>query len=356
MFYDDSALWSEDVSRLIDSYTVEARLGPRVTHLLPVFGSIALGMSGAPDIGDVTLDTALVEDDDALGFYEYLARTTETFHRHLNASIPFFLEEQCRLGAAISRYAALNSARLGRPLLLWSLGSAEGPMARAVAAHARGSVRVLCSSENEQNFRGLRTRPETNVAFEVGPFYDVTHGWFNQVDLPRRYDVIFEHTSFQMHHPDRLAPLLLLRRRLSGDGILLLYEKIMDDTDLYRRREQEKDVRFKARFFSPREVETKKRTVLRDMERCQSRLDRLTAACRSVARHVCLIWRSGNFVGIAASNDSDSLRQFVALLPPPAVENSEYLTGLPHEVGESAGPLRFRPTTSHRGLPARHAT
>jgi tRNA (cmo5U34)-methyltransferase len=280
----------------------------------------------------------LMRDVDTLAFAIYLQNFTGIFHRHLNASVPFFAEEQCRLGLAISRYAAINCRRVDRATKFWSFGSAEAPMARAAARHAAGSLRVHCSSENTENFGDLRARPEQNLTFEVGPFYDLKHSDFGRMaslgDARVKYDIIFEHTCFQMHHPDRVAPLQILRRRLEGDGILLIYEKLLDhNLEAYRQREAEKDIGFKGRFFSQGEIQAKRADILGYMEKCQVYLEDLVSAIRPVARYVVMIWKSGNFMGIAASDSARNLNEFIELLPAPFVENSEYLKGLPTALG-----------------------
>jgi tRNA (cmo5U34)-methyltransferase len=346
--FDDRSVWSADVSRLITAYAKAARSGPRMNHLLPVFGRIALGTAGRPDIATATLDETLVHDVEVRQFYhEHLNHKTERFQHHAHASIPFILEEHCRLGVAISAFADEQVAAGRRPLRLWSLGSAEAPMARAAAEKSQGAVEVLCSSENSENFATLSRVPEPHVRYHVGPFYDVAKPI---IDGPRssspEWDVVFEHTSFQMHHRDRLAPLLLLRRTMNESGVALLYEKTTDpDRAAYERRELEKDRQFKSRFFSAPEIQAKKTTVLADMEKGQVTYEELVAICRLVFRSVSLIWKSGNFVGVAASNDENRLRRLIELMPPPAVENRSYTEGLPVRLGAGA-PLHFRAALS----------
>ena len=57
---DDAILWSAESTERIRTYASAAGKWPRSSHLLPVFGSIALGLKGRPDI-------SLVELDDRLG-------------------------------------------------------------------------------------------------------------------------------------------------------------------------------------------------------------------------------------------------------------------------------------------------
>ncbi|MFF8618734.1 hypothetical protein [Streptomyces sp. NPDC015350] len=329
-----------------ERYKSEARLtSPRTNNLLPVFAEIALGNASRPDIADAVPDPALLSEDlDTLSFAVYLANYTGIFHRHLHASVPFFAEEECRLGLAISRYATDHSKRKGRPTKFWSFGSAEAPMARAAVRHAEGALQAHCSSENTENFGDLRARPEKDISIEVGPFYDLTHETFGDMTgtsaLDVSYDIIFEHTCFQMHHKERAAPLRILKERLEGDGIFLIYEKLRDyDVDAYQAREQEKDRDFKARFFSEREVETKKSSILTYMEECQVYSEELVAAIRPVAKHIVRVWQSGNFFGFVASNSEENLKDFIGRLTLPFVENKSYRAGLPQSLGEPLGQI-----------------
>ncbi|MFD5035172.1 hypothetical protein ACFWM0_32850 [Streptomyces sp. NPDC058405] len=333
-----------------EQYKSEARLtSPRTNNLLPVFAEIALGNASRPDIADAIPDPALLSEDlDTLAFAVYLANYTGIFHRHLHASVPFFAEEECRLGLAISQYATDLAKRKGYPTKFWSFGSAEAPMARAAVRHAEGALQAHCSSENTENFGDLRARPESNVSIEVGPFYDLTHETFGEMtgtSAPAlSYDIIFEHTCFQMHHKERAAPLRILRERLENDGIFLIYEKLRDhDVDAYQAREQEKDREFKARFFSAQEVETKKSSILTYMEECQVYAEDLVAAIRPVAKYIVRVWQSGNFFGFVASNSEENLRDFIGYLSQPFVENKTYLAELPQSLGAPlTKPVEFR--------------
>lgn len=327
------------------------RTGPRTTNLLPVFAEIALGNSGRPDIADAIPDPYLLgEDISTLAFAVYLQNYTGIFHRHLNASVPFFAEEQCRIGLAISRYADDLARHAGRPARFWSFGSAEAPMARAAVRHSGGCLQAHCSSENTENFNDLRARSESDISIEVGAFYELTHSSFDKMcgESKARYDLIFEHTCFQMHHPDRRAPLQIVSEKLADDGIFLIYEKILDtDMAAYESREIEKDEGFKKRFFSEDSINSKKTDILTYMQQCQVHLPVLVEALAAVAKHAYLIWRSGNFIGIAASNSDNALSRFIGLLTDPFIENPVYRQGLPESL---CAPLPYSPTFRKKSI------
>jgi tRNA (cmo5U34)-methyltransferase len=323
----------------IEDYKRQARAtAPRTNKLLPVFAEIALGRASRPDVADPIPDHILLSRDiDTLRFALHVVNYTGIFHRHLNASVPYFGEEQCRLGLAIANYAIHVRNLHERAARLWSFGSAEAPMARAAVRYAEGDLKAHCSSENPENFLDLRARPEAGISIESGPFYDLTHEPFAALSELQphnvRYDLIFEHTCFQMHHPDRRAPIAIINDRLTDDGILLIYEKLLDpDVDAYQRREKEKDVRFKSKYFSDAEIGLKKDQILGDMERCQAHHGQLMDAINSVARYIVMVWRSGNFMGFAASNSETNLQHFVSLLPQQFVAGDHYGDGLPMSV------------------------
>lgn len=333
--------------QVIEEYIAELRTQSNFgSELLPVFNKLVAGSVGRPELGDAfPSPELLIRDIDSLAFAPYYQNATETFHEHLHASIPGYAEDQCRLGSAISRYAMNHVNRTGRPLDLWSLGACESPLARAVARHAGGDVlRSHCSSQASEVFAELARFPEKdpNVSFEVAPFYAAQHP-----HLPpgEGYDIIFEETHFQMLHPNRIGPLEILSQKLRDDGVMLLYQKFLSDTkEEYERREIEKDKVYKSRYFSDEQIQSKHDMILTHMENGQVYLEDFLSATKRVAKYIVMIWRSGNFAGIAASNDSRNLAEFIGLLPQQFVENPMYSRGLPINLGDPLDvTLRFRP-------------
>jgi hypothetical protein len=75
-------------------------------------------------------------------------KPSSLFVNHYYASIPYRIEENCRLGNAILYYSQQVPSR---PLLYRSVGTGDSSMARWVAEFAEGSVEALCCSPNEMS-------------------------------------------------------------------------------------------------------------------------------------------------------------------------------------------------------------
>jgi hypothetical protein len=109
-------------------------------------------------------------------------------------------------------------------------------------------------------------------------------------------------------------------QNLNSDGQFICLEKCMhDDLEEYLKREDQKDKKFKARFYS--EHQLKKDTIIKTMRHGQVTVSRLNKAIKGRLKHTKLIWNSCNFYYIAASNDRGRLDSVVALLGPPCIRS-----------------------------------
>ncbi|MDH0117982.1 hypothetical protein [Agrobacterium pusense] len=141
--------------------------------------------------------------------------------------------------------------------------------------------------------------------------------------------------TFQMYSPNRQQQIAFVRRNLKAKGLMIFLEKFRSqDIEEYRRRELEKDHGFKIRYFSEAEINRKKTNVLDAMNLNEVALDEMRCVLREVFSYAYIIWNSGNFYSIAASNSLRNLDLFVSCLGPAAIP-SEYTHG---EV-----PARFLP-------------
>ncbi|NET44955.1 hypothetical protein [Okeania sp. SIO2B3] len=75
---------------------------PRLTTLFNHFGTIAEGVKQFPSKA-ILADLKFLSQDSGLNFYhDLLQQNIETFTKHFCASVPYALEERCRMGLAIS--------------------------------------------------------------------------------------------------------------------------------------------------------------------------------------------------------------------------------------------------------------
>lgn len=324
-----AATMSSDESDPRSSETSEqliARLrnAPRLTAMATTFENLASGASGRPT-------TKVAFEMERLGG-DYLARTVAvtldhcagTFDEHYVASIPYAREQEARVGAAYLSYLTSVSEREQRRAGLYVTSGADGPVPRAVASLGRGRIETLTCSPNKSNLREFnRNGTARNASFFLGPYFDVTPEELVRRGMPQfggGFDVIEEDTTFQMYDPDRIGQIALVRRNLRPDGVLVLTEKLQHLSPAeYRRREQQKDTEFKALHFSETQIEDKKHTVLNNMDDMQVTLKELSWALKRHFKAAVILFNSGNFYSIAASDNPENLGCFIGHFLDPAV-------------------------------------
>jgi len=306
------------------SHVERWRNAPRLTSLFGAFDKIASGKSGAPVYGHVAADAALFAGRcDIQAFHDTYLQFSGTFNAHFLASIPYVLEEECRLGAAVARYLTDLARTEGRLTTLQTIGNAEAVIARTIVARSGGAVNSLSNSPTKANhLEFLRNRPPGSYFFH-GPFFDLNtrlyardHG-APQFEQP--FDIVYEDTTFQMYGPDRDYQVPFVLKNLRQDGIFVCLEKCrLKDEDEYIRREMQKDLEFKRKYFMAEQIK-KKAQILNEMENGQVYLEHLVAAIVQHLPHVELTWNSGNFYMLAASASRAALDRFVAHLGPPCI-------------------------------------
>ncbi|NEO88353.1 MAG: hypothetical protein F6J87_29485 [Spirulina sp. SIO3F2] len=293
--------------------------GPRLNSLLPHFENIAAGRSQAPHKEVLAAPVFLEQRSEYKEYHNIFQRNIGQFYKHLCASIPFFVEEQCRLGIALYKLAQHRLSNKEAPFTYHETSSADGTNARTLAEYAQGLVRTLTDSPNPangENFHRLCQHHYSDI--HIGPPTDITpeylaerneHSYFKD-----GFDVIFENTTFQMYGPNRKAQIAYIKRILKENGLIVFCEKIMHPNyDEYQRREEIKD-RFKRIYFTQSEIVQKHSQILEEMERCQVTLNSLVDAIHCHFKYAYMIWNSTNFYEVVASNDHASLQYFLSYL------------------------------------------
>jgi hypothetical protein len=268
------------------------------------------------------------------------------FDNHYFASIPYRLEEECRLGSAMLAFALRGWARNGSPTTIYTLGTGTGCLARTLAALGDGRIETLCCSPTPANREAFLAKPGSEHAhFFLGPFFQLDgERYASDTDLlPFRngFDILFEDTTFQMYDRDRLKQLEFIVPRVRDGGVLVQVQKLAHpDCDLYEERERQKDELFKSRYFSTAHIAKKKDEILNTMTNCQVDMQTTISALRSFFRYSVLTWNSGNFYMIMSSNSRASMLEFVSLLLKPAIPPAYCYQQLPLAVVDTdADPL-----------------
>lgn len=312
--------------RGLDDFLAECDHGPRINELTGFFAATAAGRSGMP-IRKPSVDARLLPSDDLLrGLVGLHAARQGFFDQHYHSSIPYRLEEECRMAYAILKYARYCQA----PLSLYSLGTAEGTMARTLSELSGGKIHSLSCSPNAENYKCFMAYGEPRDAhFFVGPFHRLTKDVLSSdAELAKfgsGFDFILEDTTFQMYSPNRAKQIEFVTQHLKEGGIFVFVEKFraVDEND-YSRREWQKDFGFKARYFPQEEIEKKKADVLKTMFNNEVTLEEMFHATGTHFNHCVMTWNSGNFCSLAASNNRENLNLYLSQMAAPAIPN-EYV-------------------------------
>ncbi len=329
---------------MVDMQTVNAwRNAPRLNAFAPFFERTASGLGAMPDRDIPVPDMRLLDYDlQCMTFWDTHRRLWGHFDKHYFASIPYRLEEECRLGAAILAHCLHVWGYSGRTATFYSLGAGAGTLARALARLGDGRLETLCCSPTDGN----RACFFAKQASEHAHFF---HGPFFELDAQRYasdqglhvfrdgFDILLEDTTFQMYGPDRATQLGFIAPRIRKDGLLIQVQKIAHpDSGTYLLREHQKDAQFKTRYFSEAEIVAKQRDVLDTMRQLQVDLKSTIAALALFFRHSVVTWNSGNFYTIVSSNSTTGLNAFTGSMLKPAI---------PPEYCYEQLPLRFAQET-----------
>ena len=346
---------------MADSKTIDAwRKAPRLNSFATFFEQTASGLGGAPDLGRPEPEMDLLSFDlDCMTFWDTHRRLWGHFDSHYFASIPYRLEEECRLATAILSFCQRMWACNGRAATVYTLGAGAGTLARALAKLGDGRLKTLnCSPTDGNRVCFFARRGSDDAHFYHGPFFDLDDERYatDETLRPFRdgYDVLFEDTTFQMYGRDRDEQTAFIASRVRSDGLLVQVQKLIHrNPELYLERERQKDGSFKSRYFSERQIVDKRRDVLDTMFDFQVDLETSRSALQSYFRYAVITWNSGNFYTIVSSNSFNSLRDFVTSMVKPAIPQEFCYERLPHIlVNDEADPIQsdwaWRPPRSIR--------
>ena len=238
------------------------------------------------------------------------------------------------MAQALFRYAQLSP----NDVLLYSLGTAEGTMARMLSELSHGKIQSLSCSPNAENLECFMAFGEpSDASFFLGPFHRLSKDHLRSAERLRHFadgfDFILEDTTFQMYSPNRNKQIEFVAHHLKSDGILLFLEKFLaSEPREYQAREFQKDFGFKTRYFPAEEIERKSKNVLTTMHNNEVTLVEMANAVYAQFKHCVITWNSGNFYGLAASNSHENLWRYLSLMVEPAIP-AEYVYA-PHPYTE----------------------
>lgn len=317
-----------------DEFFVECEASPRLNEMTNFFSSTAAGRSGAP-IRRPVPDVRLFQGDNGLLRFMNAHRALwGNFDLHYFGSIPYRLEEEIRLGEAMLRYCRTKSTA-GKPVLVYTLGTAEGTLARCLGVCGKGNIQTLSCSPNKENRDCffLYGKPQNSVFF-LGSFHELRKSIFDECScmnlFQAGFDIIVEDTTFQMYSPNRGGQIEFVKQHLKRDGIMIFVEKFNNDEDSeYMRRELQKDYGYKSRYFDCNDIEEKKHVILETMKKNEVTIQEMASAVNEHFKHCYITWNSGNFYTVVAGNNSDSIASLISSMVPPCIPNEYVYTRTP---------------------------
>ncbi len=126
---------------------------------------------------------------------------------------------------------------------------------------------------------------------------------FNAKENYRTFDIVIESLGFQFFTQSRIAEVAEVAKLLNYDGIAIFVEKFSNmNQNLWEANEHLKDELWKSKFFTPEEIEAKRKNVLQDMGEYCYDYDEFVSVLCSQFEYVKRIYKAGNFAGYACSN------------------------------------------------------
>nr|WP_237351934.1 class I SAM-dependent methyltransferase [Rhizobium sp. ACO-34A] len=310
---------------MVDLHTIESwRKAPRLTSFAEFFERTASGRAGAPDLAQPAPDMSLLDFDLYCTVFAHAYRQMWTpFNAHWLASIPYRLEEQCRLGPAMLSFALRAWARSAAPATVYLGGGAGLPRTDAGEIRRRAHQDAELQPDRRQSCSLPRNRGSEHAHFFHGPFFELDDARY-QIDddlqsFRNGFDLISK-TPSRCYDRDRRSQLDFIAPRLRPGGLLIQVEKLSHkDAHTYHERERQKKIRCSSRFFSAGQISKKKEEVVDTMADCQVDMATTMAALQANFRYSVVTWNSGNFYTFVSSNSREAVQAFVSLLVKPAI-------------------------------------
>lgn len=302
---------------------------PRINGLQPFFSGTALGLRDKPITPYQGNKSLLLEISDCEILYSFFIeykKRQSYFEQHFSSSIPYIMENECRMGAALLKYF---SSRNSTDNLSLHLGASEAPLARTISALGLDlNIKTLatsCTKENRNGFYKYDKNP-INTYFLPIPWIYVNKQLLKEKgldDFHNGFDVIFEHQLFHFFSKDR-GKQVSLSSKLFKDiskGLLFMTGKIMNnDINEFKKRELQKDMDFKAKFFSKKDIHSKNKEIVNIFNDMLLTLEETINEIQKTIKYSIVIWNSGNFYTILSSNSKTEINRYLNNLENPIIE------------------------------------
>jgi hypothetical protein len=243
-------------------------------------------------------------------FYGDYKEMGGNFDDHIACSIPGFRDMQIKTGVAVSKLLPNGG-------LVYDIGGSEGTWIKAITKRSGGKIRSISLDPNKDMAESFSSTPVEGSGLVTEAFYEGfdDNGHYYRAHTPAELsDVVHESMTFQFVSSER-APFIkeLKKRYMKPDGIFITEEKLIPESqDQYQANEAKKDRDFKAKYFTPEQIQQKGEVVLVGMKKDQAKRDEYVALLNQNFKYVFEYWDSGNFKGYIATDSKKKADTFMS--------------------------------------------
>lgn len=201
--------------------------------------------------------------------------------------------------------------------LVYDIGGSEGGLVKAITEASNGKIESINLDVNEamgkfHNATLVEGSEFVNEAFYENYTDEETGKTYKKHVPKKKADVVHESMVFQFITPERKQFIKEVKDNyLKDDGILLLEEKLVPETqEEWIRNEEIKD-EYKRQFYTQEEISQKSEQILTGMLKNQTKVADLEEALRESFSFVQQYWDAGNFKGFIASNSQEKIDTFI---------------------------------------------
>ena len=258
------------------------------------------------------------------------------FNQHIFTSIPTFYETQVAKMQGITNMINKNKLVADVPLnnltnvkgpgpyKILDIGGTEGAWAKALAKNNplvdiqvldpnRAAMLAFASGDFVTNAEFIHAA-FTHIVEDQGKAFiegGIKQPVFYQGFTKPRYDIVHESMAFQFMSSERAEQIKYIKENvLNTNGVLIIEEKFLDDSQAIYDANEAKKNNFKAEYYTPEQLADKKLNVLLDMEGNQVAVQEVQKILGENFNSVEQYWDAGNFKGFVASDDAKKIEDF----------------------------------------------
>jgi len=298
---------------------------PRNGVLKKYFDDLITAKKNIPINYDFDIDKLFKNNQNLLSFAREYQKYESDFDKHARASIPYSYEELIRLYSTIFLYLTKYKTKGN----IIEIDSANSSLARALTNISNNRIKTLGTTPNRANIEIFnKNHPKNSYMFEGESKDVVTFLMQNQKMyeiFKDGFDIFLELVGFQMYGKERKTPIKYFKQLLKKDGIALFFEKNSNNNlEEFKKREIQKNIDFKTKFFSKSDIGEKTSKIVSVMDKNLVTTEELIESISYNFKYIIHIWNSGNFNIFIASDNKNNILKMLEYMPKILI-NKKYL-------------------------------